>query len=128
MAERIVTIMGIPFQNIRQRAFIDEQVVPHVTRGEPCHIVTANPEIVMETRKNSVYKRAVLSANYIVPDGIGILLAAKWKGTPLLERIAGYDVMIDLLHYANNHKATCYLLGGTEAVNEQAKANIQAQF
>lgn len=120
--------MDIPFQNSSQQAFITEKIVPKFENKEPCFIVTANPEIVMETRKNEPYKEIVLSANYVVPDGVGILLAAKWKKEPLTERIAGYDLMVDLLTLANERQARCFFLGGQEAVNLATVVEIKRRF
>src|SRR5699024_432541 len=66
--------------------------------------------------------------HYIVPDGIGIIYAAKRQKTPLYERIAGYDLMIDLLNYANDNQLSCYLLGAVEETNEKAVKKIHEQF
>lgn len=128
MSHKSVEIMDIPFQNCTQKYFIDEKVKPKFFQEEKCFIVTANPEIVMETRSNERYKQAVLKADYVVPDGIGILLAAKWQKTPLTERIAGYDLMIDLLNLAEEEKARCFFLGGRAEVNEATVAKIKNDF
>src|SRR5699024_1363589 len=64
----------------------------------------------------------------VVPDGVGILLAAKYKGEPLQERISGYDLMLDLLAYAEKEGLTCYFLGATDSVNEQAVREAVKKF
>ncbi|WP_188634444.1 WecB/TagA/CpsF family glycosyltransferase, partial [Lentibacillus kapialis] len=61
-------------------------------------------------------------------DGVGILMAAKSMNLPLQERIAGYDLMLDLLTYANDHQLSCYFLGAKEAVNAQAVAEVAKRF
>lgn len=128
MDNSTVNIMDIPFQNCTQQTFIEEKVIPKFTNKERCFIVTANPEIVMETRKNPVYKNILLTADYVVPDGIGILLAAKWRKQPLQERIAGYDLLIDLLQLANDRGARCFFLGGKSAVNDQVVKQVKEKY
>ena len=72
-----VEIMEIPFVNNTKDNFLHKQVKPYFTSNEKCFIVTANPEIVMETRKNKAYKNIVQSAEFVVPDGIGIITGSK---------------------------------------------------
>lgn len=117
--------MEIPFINCSQKKFMQERVRPLLENDEKCFIVTANPEIVMETRRNNTYKKFVQSANYVVPDGIGILLAAKRKKEPLYERIAGFDLMNDLLQVAEKENFSCFFLGASAEVNEQAVKEIK---
>lgn len=128
MSNKIVKVMDIPFQNSTKEAFIREKIIPKIKDEKKCFIVTANPEIVMEARRNNNYKNIILSADFVVPDGYGILLAAKWKGKQLKERIAGYDLMIDLLHYANEIKARCYFLGGKLEINEQTIEKVKELY
>ncbi|GAB4073146.1 WecB/TagA/CpsF family glycosyltransferase [Barrientosiimonas marina] len=123
-----VTIMDITFRNTTQQAFVNDYVEPRLLAEQPYYIVTANPEIVMKTRSDSRYKQSVQQADVIVPDGAGILLAAKIMKQPLEERVAGFDVMLDLLAFADQHGLSCYFLGAEEAVNERAVAEVKRRF
>src|SRR5690625_5389352 len=75
-----VRIMDIPFIN-ESKINILRSIHNAIQNKNKKFIVTANPEIVMETRKDKDYKSIIQSADYIIPDGIGILLAAKRKKT-----------------------------------------------
>ncbi|MFD1363679.1 WecB/TagA/CpsF family glycosyltransferase [Lentibacillus salinarum] len=123
-----VTIMDIDFLNTTKETFLRAFIQPRLMNEQPCFIVTANPEIVMQTREDPAYKKSVKQADYVVPDGAGILLAAKSMKQPLQERIAGYDVMIDLLRYADKHGLSCYFLGAEETVNKKAVAEVNRNF
>lgn len=127
-ASKKVTIMDIDFLNMTQKDFLELYIEPHLHQQEKCFIVTANPEIVMRTREDASYKEIVQSADYIVPDGVGILLAAKYMKQPLQERIPGFDVMVDLLAFANEEKMSCYFLGAEEAVNDRAVREVKKRF
>lgn len=126
--ERVVTIMDIPFINCTQSYFLHHKIVPKLEKKEKCFIVTANPEIVMETERNPAYKKIVQSADYVVADGVGILLAAKIKKDPIEERIAGFDLMNEMLQVANKEAARCFFLGATAEVNEQAVKKISQTY
>lgn len=120
--------MDIPFVNSTKDLFIEEEIKERLHVNEKTFIVTANPEIVMETRRNKKYKSIVQSADYVVPDGIGVILAAKHKREPLKERIAGFDVMKDMLQLANESGASCFFLGSSEEANAEAVKNIRKQY
>src|SRR5690625_2972328 len=123
-----VKILDIPFENSTKEDFLKSVIEQNLFAKEKCFVVTANPEIVMETRRDENYKEVVLSADYIVPDGTGILFAAKYKKQPLAERIAGFDLMQDMLHLANEQGASCFFLGASEEVNKEVVGKIQQEF
>src|SRR5699024_10121659 len=111
-----VRIMDIPFIN-ESKINVLKSIHNAIQNKNKKFIVTANPEIVMETRKDKDYKSIIQSADYIIPDGIGIVLAAKRKKTPIKERIPCVELMEDMLEYANTHKKTCYIIGAESKIN-----------
>src|SRR5699024_9128944 len=111
-----VRIMDIPFIN-ESKINVLKLIHNAIQNKNKKFIFTAIPEIVMKKRKKKNYKSIIQSTDYIIPDGIGILLAAKRKKTPIKERIPGVELMEDMLEYANTHKKTCYFLGAEAKVN-----------
>lgn len=126
--KRNTIIMDIPFLNTTMLKLINENIRPRIDKKEHTFIVTANPEIVMKAREDDAYKKAVLSADYIVPDGIGIIKAAQWMKQPLTERIAGFDLMENLLKVANEESYRCYFLGATEEVNDALEKKLKEKY
>jgi len=123
-----VSIMDIDFLKTTQKIFLQNKLLPNLKNKEKCFVVTANPEIVMKTREDAEYKRIVQSADYVIADGIGIVKAASWKGDPLPERVAGFDVMLDLLKAAEEEGFSCYFLGAEELINEKAVEEVKSRF
>ena len=122
---KVVNIMGIPFNNFSKQNLLDKLSDPEMTKG---FIVTANPEIVMATRNNEDYKNCVLSADYMIADGIGVIMASKWLKQPLQERIPGFELMMSMIDYASSARKSCYFLGASEAVNLKAVEQLKVQF
>lgn len=125
--ENKVPILDIRFINIQY----DEMLVilaERVQQGKKTFVVTANPEIVMITDEDKEYKEIVQSADYVVPDGIGIIVASKMLNTPIKERIAGFDLMMSLLQQANTNRWKVYLLGGKDEVNQKAVKAIEKTY
>ncbi|MCM3668079.1 WecB/TagA/CpsF family glycosyltransferase [Mesobacillus maritimus] len=127
MVENFVKILGIPFITKRFNEMMD-LIVDKITSKEKTFIVTANPEIVMQAKKNHDYFEVVQSANYVVPDGYGIILASRMLQTPIPERVTGYDITIRLLELSNQRGWKVYLLGGKKEVNDAAAASIQKDY
>ncbi|MFD1037161.1 WecB/TagA/CpsF family glycosyltransferase [Virgibacillus byunsanensis] len=123
-----VTIMDITFLNVTKKDFLYDELFPRLNRQQKSFVVTANPEIVMKAREDHGYKQAVQSADYIVPDGAGILLAAKYKKEPLQERIPGYELMLDLLKHANDEGLRCYFLGAKDNVINKTIVEVEQQY
>lgn len=122
------TIMGIPFKNITKNELLHDHLAPRLAEEKKTHVVTANPDIVMQTRKDASYKEVVQQADIVSADGIGIIYAAKMMGQPLKERIPGVELVDDLLHLAEEKGYSCYFLGAEESVNERAVAQIKKTF
>ena len=80
-------------------------------------IVTANPETFMKAEQDEIMNEMLLDANTtIVPDGIGIVKAAKMIDFDVKERIPGIDIATKLLEYGNELKKSIYLFGAKEEV------------
>ena len=95
-------------------------------RGEGGTIVTANPEIVLRTRKDGAYRRAVNGADLVLADGVGDLLAARILGEPLPERVTGADLVPLLLQRLAERGGSVFLYGGRPGVAGRAGENLRA--
>lgn len=114
-----VKVMGIPFLSTKMNTLVD-LLEQRMGQKKKTFLVTANPEIVMQTQKDDGYCKKVESANYVIPDGVGILLGAKIMGTPIPNRLAGFDLMLELFQLSAQKGYKIYLLGAEEDVLEDA--------
>ena len=79
-------------------------------------VVTANPETFMIAEENPEFKKALENERTrIVPDGIGVVKAARMLGYPVKERVTGVEISKQLLTMANEMKKSIYLFGGTRS-------------
>lgn len=90
------------------------------------YVVTPNPEIVWLARTRQDLAEAVNGADLVIPDGIGIIYAARILGTPLPERVPGIELTQELLHRAAAQELPVYLLGAKPGVAERAGENLRA--
>ncbi len=80
-------------------------------------IVTANPETLMISEKNTKLKRALLdSETTIVADGIGIVKGGNYLNYKFEDTIPGIELCSKLLEYCNEFKKSIFLFGASETV------------
>lgn len=88
-------------------------------------VVTLNPEMVMQARRQPELARAIRSAGLILPDGQGVVWACRRLGAPVPGRIAGADFVQDLARMANKRGWSLFLLGGGPGVAQAAARALQ---
>jgi N-acetylglucosaminyldiphosphoundecaprenol N-acetyl-beta-D-mannosaminyltransferase len=94
-------------------------LVEFTRRDTPSQVVTVNPEFVMAARHNPSFKQVLLAADMAVADGIGIVIAARFLGRPVPERVGGIDLVRNLAEQVDPG-TRLYLLGGRDGVAEMA--------
>ena len=65
-------------------------------------IVTANPEFILTAQNDKKFRDILNSADLALPDGVGLILAARVCGCKL-QRHTGADLTADLVQYAQQH-------------------------
>lgn len=78
--------------------------------------------------QNNQYAAAVSSADFLLPDGIGVALAAKMTGNDLTANLNGTDFIPALLEEAAKLGKSVYLFGGTPGTAETAANNLINKF
>ena len=124
-----IRILDIAYQNVTLAQAADDVLALALRKtGPAAYVVTPNPEISEACRADSRLASAVEEADYVVPDGIGVLYAARILGTPLKERVGGYDLACALLPRLAGRGLPLYLLGAKPGVAERAAANLRARW
>lgn len=91
-------------------------------------IVTPNAEMIMAAQKNAELMKMLNSADMSLPDGIGVVIASRILGDPLLQRTTGFDFMMKLIAMAEKQGLSLFLLGGKPGIAQQAAEQIKAMF
>jgi exopolysaccharide biosynthesis WecB/TagA/CpsF family protein len=74
------------------------------------------------------YAAAVDSADFLLPDGIGVGLAAKMTGQTLAANLNGTDLIPALLKEAAKTGKSVYLFGGTPGTADNAANNLISEI
>ena len=105
-----------------------ERIESLIEAGGPHHVVTVNPEFVVMAQSNPEFKKILLAADLALPDGVGLLWAARFVGRPLQGRVTGVDTVDRLASLCACSGYRPFLLGGLAGVAEHTAAALQAKY
>ncbi|CAG9613554.1 N-acetylglucosaminyldiphosphoundecaprenol N-acetyl-beta-D-mannosaminyltransferase [Bacillus rhizoplanae] len=131
MAVQTIDILGVPFSTMTMEETIRYMMQQLEKEQENTfQVVTANPEIVMCAKKDAKFHETLLQVDIITPDGIGVVKASGMLGTPLKERVAGFDLMSDLFKTLSQEKksVSVFLLGAKPHVVEKAAQTLTERY
>ena len=85
-------------------------------------IATVNPEFVVLAQKNVAFRHVLNETSLNVPDGVGLLWAARRIGQPFRERVAGQELVDGIAEVAARQGWRIFLLGAREGIAAKAAA------
>jgi len=91
-------------------------------------IATTNPEFVMKAQQDEQFRQVLQQADLCIPDGVGLLLASRWMGTPLAERVPGSELVYKLAKLAAQEGWRLFLLGAGPGVAEEAAHILRLKY
>jgi N-acetylglucosaminyldiphosphoundecaprenol N-acetyl-beta-D-mannosaminyltransferase len=99
-----------------------------ILKRRPSLIVTANAEMVMFAESDAELAQILNNAELTVPDGAGVVWAARYKGQKAPERVAGYDLAQCLLELSAREGYKVFLFGAREEVVKAAKEKAETLY
>jgi N-acetylglucosaminyldiphosphoundecaprenol N-acetyl-beta-D-mannosaminyltransferase len=122
--QKRLKILDIWVDPVDRKLAIDK-VRQFLDGAEPCSIFAANPEKNFSVPKDPVLYSAYEHADLLIPDGIGIVLAAKLLYGVSLKRVPGVELMKDICKLAAENRKSVFLFGSQDWVNEAAANTLQ---
>ena len=126
----MATILGVPFSTKTMKEAIDVVHQHLETATTPFHVVTANPEIVMNAKRNRKFRILVKEADMVTADGIGVVIGSRILKQGIPERVAGADLIKGIWTKRGEEKkrTKLFLLGAKEESVSVAAKNVQEQY
>lgn len=119
---KVVNILGINVDSSSTSSLLTS-VGEKISHNVKFYIVTPNPELILSATKNPALKRAMNSADFAIPDGVGLKLADS-----SLKIIKGRELFLDLIKLAKKKRWRVFLLGGLGDEAELAARKLKAKY
>ena len=119
-----VSILGVKFDAITKQEAV-QRAMEAIRQGKKGYVVTPNSEIVYMARSNPQLKKLLNAATLVLPDGIGIVHAAKILKKPLTEKVAGIEFAADLIAEMEKEGRSLFLFGAKPGVAQKAADNLK---
>lgn len=120
-------ILGVGFDDLTPEEMLE--------RGAAClaapgfhYAVTPNPEFILAGRKNPDFLAALNAADLSMPDGVGVVYAAKILGRPLKGRVPGIEFAQGMAATLARTGGRLYLLGSKPGVAEAAADKLREKY
>ncbi len=126
MNQNRIQVRGVFFDNVT----LDEAA--HLLRAAArenrsgVSVFTPNSEIVQICLEDPSMREIINGGGMVVPDGIGVVKAARILGTPLKEKVAGVDLGRRVIAFAAEEGYPVALVGGKPGVAEDAASALRA--
>lgn len=127
------SILGFPLTKTSRDICIKQIMLwldgPGPGPGYGKYFVCANPHSLEIARTDPHFDLALKYADFIVPDGIGIVLASRVLGGSIRKRVTGTDIFLGLSSALNRGKRHSYFfLGSTEQNLMEIKNRMSRDF
>ena len=99
------------------------------TTTEPRWFACLNPHSHVIAKIDSAFSEALLAADWLVPDGAGVVLASRFLGCPVHGRITGSDIFYGLLNHLNRRGGgSIFFLGSTEEILAEIRERMVKDY
>src|SRR3982751_6124188 len=108
----VIDLAGVELHAISERETI-EHILAELDEGRGGVVVTPNLDYVRRCTRDLQFHAMVSEADLAVPDGMPLIWASRFQGTPLPERVAGSNLIWCLSRAAAAEGRSIYLVGGS---------------
>lgn len=122
-----IKILGVPVHPYTMKGAV-EKILERVSQSKKTFVVTANAEIIMMGQSDDEYMEILNNAALVLPDGAGTVWAGRKLGYEVPERVAGYDLFLNLMTEAAQKKLKVFFFGSAPGVAEEAKQKCEMLY
>ncbi len=88
---------------------------------------TINPHSYIIARKDSIFREALLASDYLLPDGVGIVIAGRILAGKSIKRISGSDLHEEVLTCLEKSSGSCFYLGSSEETLQKIEERLNSE-
>ena len=121
-----VDFIGIPLDNISMSETlykIDQAIISK----KQIHHCVINAGKVVKMQSDKFLVESIVNSDIINADGMSVVWAARFLGYKIKERVAGIDLMENLVKLAYEKSYSCFFLGAEQEVLEKLERDYSSK-
>lgn len=122
-----ISVLGIWVDSLTMEEAVS-RCETFIVRRKPHLVATANAEMIMMAQQDKELASILTAADVVVPDGAGVVWAARHQGLPMPERVAGFDLTQRLLALSAEKGYKVYMFGGAPGIADQARLAAEKKY
>ena len=122
-----INILGISVDNLSLLEVVSN-VKKSIQHNQQIHVEGVNASKIVDMQYDKMLHKSVTDSSLITPDGQSVVWASKILGNPLKERVAGIDLMRELVALAGDNQYKIYLLGAKPHVVEKVAVRFKKKY
>jgi N-acetylglucosaminyldiphosphoundecaprenol N-acetyl-beta-D-mannosaminyltransferase len=123
----ILRFLGVDIVNTTMAEAVG-WIVRRAKDGTDSQLCFVNPDCLNIAYGDTRYRRVLERADRVLPDGVGIHLACRISGTPLVANVNGTDLFPRICEMAAIENLSLFLLGAASGRAEESARNMQLRF
>lgn len=119
-------VLGVRVDCLDMPATLDR--IDELVQSGGMHLVaTVNPEFIMRARRDREFARVLESADLCLPDGTGVVWAARRQGCSITGPVTGADLVEPLAALCARRAYRLFLLGAAPGVASELAMGLRAR-
>ena len=126
MIEKI-NILGVHFSNLDEPELIGllDDRIAEAKKTQVCFVPTNS---ILAARKSKFVMDVYNSADVVMCDGVPVQWASRMLGTPLKQRLTGFDFFPHFIQHCAEKNYSVYFLGAKEGVSKKLATQYQTRY
>lgn len=122
-----ISVLGVPIHNLTYTETF-AQIAAMIERGQPHQIATVNPEFLVMAQQDEQFRQVLQGVDLALADGVGLHLAGLLQGQRFKGRVAGSQLVYQLMPLAAERGWRLFFLGAAPGVAAAAADHLRAQY
>lgn len=127
MENATISILGVSVSNVTLENVVGV-IERWIANNDSRYVCVADSHSIIATKHDPLHKRAMQMADMITPDGIPIVWLARAKGSKIIQRVCGTDLMLAICDISRRHGWRNYFYGSSQEIQNALVAQLSKRF
>lgn len=124
---RRIEILGLPIDSLTMEETL-ELVRKTIVERIPMQHMVVNAAKMVNAQRDEELRQSIVESDVVNADGQAVVWASRLLGKPLPERVAGIDLMENLVQMAHQNRFKIFFLGAEKDVVESVVIKYKEKF